>query len=740
MNSQERWVSRQQDPRAGPGVYDPSRVLDRLHEPSILVPLVILLLSVLYTASISLPSLIRIFWDGLVTVTPARLIFAVDGWLNPPVFPRPEMLSPAAQPTSHAAKSEALRRILGVDSGATGLLASVSQVGRRMPGFGGGGIGGGGASKKAQVAQPAGLGNISNSCYQNSILQGLAALKPLPAYLNIPTNSRGSDSRDSPEKGPAATLRDLISQLNDADNNGRTLWTPSVLKNMSTWTQQDASEYYHKLLDEVDEEITKAAQSMQKTAGLESLEPSPSPGKAPSDDGSAASLHSEDSGYHSLSSTSKVSLVGSETFTPRNPLLGLQAQRVACVSCGWSEGLSMIPFNSITLSLGMGNQNHDLYERLDAYTSIESIPGVECGKCTLLKAQRLINTLIERSRAGGKEPGDIPEAYARIAAINEALEEDDFDEKTISGRCKISQKVNSMKTKQLVIARAPQSLAIHMNRSVFDERTGQQYKNFSPVRFPAILDLGPWCLGSAESSTADAKDDSEVPLQERSSENEPGTSSPSECDSDYERWLLDPKKSMVAGDRQPSRIVGPIYELRAVVTHQGRHENGHYICYRKHPRPTRDSDGEKREASAPPNLSPDGEGIDDACGDRKASSLAYGQSNVLNSETSRGSAEVAQNGSITADDDQEEDDVGWWRLSDQNVARVSEEVVMAQGGVFMLFYDCVDPVPVLASDADADVAADPDPDADSVSRTSSRASQPLNDDGEDNESISDKAD
>ncbi|TLS26939.1 hypothetical protein PpBr36_04511 [Pyricularia pennisetigena] len=732
MNSQERWVSRQQDPRAGPGVYDPSRVLDRLHEPSIILSLAILLVSILYTASISLPSFARILWNGLVTVTPARLIFAVDGWINPPLFPRPEMLSPAAQPSSHAAKSEALRRILGVDSGATGLLASVSQVGRRMPGFGGGGIGGG-PLKKTQVAQPAGLGNISNSCYQNSILQGLAALKPLPAYLNIPTNSRGSDSRDSPEKGPAATLRDLIAQLNDADNNGRTLWTPAVLKNMSTWTQQDASEYYHKLLDEVDEEITKAAQSMQKTPGLESLEPSPSPGKAPSDDGSAASLHSEDSGYHSLSSASKISVAGSETLAPRNPLLGLQAQRVACVSCGWSEGLSMIPFNSITLSLGMGNQNHDLYERLDAYTSIESIPGVECGKCTLLKAQRLINTLIERSRAGGKEPGDIPEAYARIAAINEALEEDDFDEKTISERCKISQKVNSMKTKQLVIARAPQSLAIHMNRSVFDERTGQQYKNFSPVRFPAILDLGPWCLGSAEGSAADVKQDLKVSSQEKSCQNEPGTSSSSEGDGDFERWLLDPKKSMVAGDGQPSRIVGPIYELRAVVTHQGRHENGHYICYRKHPRPRRDPDSGKRDASAPPNLSPDGEGIDDTCSDRKAApAQANDQSSLSNLETLTGNADVAQNG--TPDDDRGEDDAGWWRLSDQNVARVSEEVVMAQGGVFMLFYDCVDPIPVLTSDADADA------DADAASGTATSAPEPLNDDGEVNESVSYRAD
>lgn len=664
----------------------------------------------------------RIFWEGLVIITPARFIHAVDSWLNPPLFPRPKMLTPAAaQTTSHAAKSEALRRILGVDSVAGGLLASVSQVGRRMSGFGGEGIGGGtSALTKTQNAQPAGLGNLSNSCYQNSILQGLAALKPLPAYLGVPASVRGPGGAhdDDGEPGAAGTLRELIAQLNDASNNGRTLWTPAVLKNMSTWTQQDASEYYHKLLDEVDEEIYKAARSLRRVSGLESPEPSPVAGKTPSDDGSAASLHSEDSGYHSLSSVSKISAAASETMALRNPLLGLQAQRVACVSCGWSEGLSMIPFNSITLSLGMGEQNHDLYERLDAYTSIESIAGVECGKCTLLKAQRLINTLIERSRAVGKEPGDIPEAYARITAINEALEEDDFDEKTISGRCKISQKVNAMKTKQVVVARAPQSLVIHMNRSVFDERTGQQYKNFSPVRFPATLDLGPWCLGSADGiSAGGAEVDAEAASspKEESGETKSGPRISSEDGLGYEQWLLDPKTSMVAGDGQPSRIVGPIYELRAVITHQGRHENGHYVCYRKHPRPRRDPRSGKREASAPPNLSPDGEGIADACGDNetlgRAGELRKGSS--PDSLADDGEAATQDGGRGGEDDEQEEDDAQWWRLSDQNVSRVSEEVVLAQGGVFMLFYDCVDdPIPVLASDADGVASRTPSPTGD----------------------------
>jgi len=159
-----------------------------------------------------------------------------------------------------------------------------------------------------------------------------------------------------------------------------------------------------------------------------------------------------------------------------------------------------------------------------------------------------------------------------------------------------------------VIARPPKSLAVHVNRSLFDEMTGELKKNYAEVRFPKRLDLGPWCLGSS------------------------GTSD----ETHYEEWLLDPAQSMISSISSPARICGPFYELRAVVTHYGRHENGHYICYKKHPI-MRGTDGK--------NISED----------------------------------------------------QWWRLSDDDVTKVSEGTVSAQGGVFMLFYDCIEPASVVPS-------------------------------------------
>ncbi len=188
-------------------------------------------------------------------------------------------------------------------------MMSVSQAGRRSLNT----LSGSGLGFKTAGDQPPGLGNMDNSCYQNSILQGLAALKQLPPYLEgLALTGEGR------ERGVARTtdtLRELIADLNDADNSGRTLWTPAILKNMSTWQQQDAQEYYSKLLDEIDKEIARAAKALQRPAGLETADYHFGSAK----DDSAASEHSDDSGYQSLSTASKA---GSDAKVLRNPLEG----------------------------------------------------------------------------------------------------------------------------------------------------------------------------------------------------------------------------------------------------------------------------------------------------------------------------------------------------------------------------------------------------------------------------------
>jgi len=78
------------------------------------------------------------------------------------------------------------------------------------------------------------------------------------------------------------------------------------------------------------------------------------------------------------------------------------------------------------------------------------------------------------------------------------------------------------------------------------------------------------------------------------------------------------------------------YELRAVITHYGRHDNGHYICYRKYSMESFPAD------------------IPEA---------------------------------VLEIDGEKERPERWFRLSDDEVQMVSEQSVFSQGGVVMLFYE-----------------------------------------------------
>ncbi|KAK4104695.1 cysteine proteinase [Parathielavia hyrcaniae] len=613
----------------GPGLRD------RITSPTVIITIALVAATIVYQGAQRrrLPSLPQLLWDASVSAIPGRLLFAIDRFVNPPPFPS---LMLQTRSTTHAAKSEALRGILGLDSGG-GIFGSVAQAGRF------GSLSRSTCGNSAEPDKPPGLGNHDNSCYQNSILQGLASLKPLPSYLTAVSRGNGQSSSQT---RTVDTLRDLMAVLSSPSSCGGTLWPPNVLKNMSTWQQQDAQEYYSRLLDQIDEEIAKAARALQDAPGLESHSTVYD---------SSASEHSDDSGYHS---STTVSRSGLDLRLARNPLEGLIAQRVACVGCGYCEGLTMIPFNCLTLTLGSLPQ-HDLYERLDHYTKVESIEGVECPKCSLIKYRDIVKG-VTASR------GLPPDLQERLRLLEEALEEEAYDEATLA-KCSIQPKAraSSTKTKQVAIARPPQSLVFHVNRSGFNERTGRLFKNSAAVRFPMVLDLAPWCLGSAESRAV--LEEGAVAAQ------------------DVEQWTLDPRSSMVAGDRGPSRVTGPIYELRAVVTHYGQHENGHYVCYRKHPVSSPLTRLESEQAGKSFGHAPaENYGLDD-----------------IDSITETESQTLGMTGAARPVSGREAQRYQWWRLSDQDVTLADERTVLSQGGVFMLFYDCVDPtqVPVLALDA-----------------------------------------
>lgn len=535
----------------------------------------------------------ELLWNAFIYLTPLSVISALDARSEPRLHQGKKAGYEAPASEKHATKSEVMRRILGLDG--TGILTAVQRT-RTVSGLGT-------LFQSRPSGSPPGLGNWDNSCYQNSVIQGLASLPSLSTFLGNITKVDQSHSTQ-------AALGEIISKLNDPSNAGKLFWTPTGLKSMSSWQQQDAQEYFSKIMDNVEREISKTIKSKSKHAGL-ALEAAQELRVSTMKIDDAV----EKSEAHNILSSSKTSIdqlpdeLGS--VIARSPLVGLQAQRVGCLTCGYVEGLSVVPFTCLTVPLGK-QWMYDIRTCLDEYTNLEPINGVECVKCTLLHNKKQLERL--RSQFYNQDTGD-PNPLApplssallssiedRLAAVDLALDEEDFSDNAILKKCQIParSRISTTKSRQAVIARAPQALVVHVNRSIFNELSGVQSKNLADVRFPVNLDIAPWCLGNSPP----AKSDDPV---------EP------------ESWNVDPSVSMLPAEADSKNLnCKEMYELRAVITHYGRHENGHYICYRRHSSASDPVDG-----AADP----------------------------------------------------------WWRFSDDEVSQVREENVLSQGGVFMLFYE-----------------------------------------------------
>ena len=511
-------------------------------------------------------SCLHFIWDSIVYVSPAWLLALVDTDLAELRATDADHKSSTFKAELHAAKALTLKR----------MLRSNNQDGLRAVHHRGLWSGLGNMSIKVPSVSPPGLGNSDNSCYQNSVLQGLVSLKSLPSYLDL-LAIQGARTTTG------AALKELSLTLNDKGNNGTTFWTPHRLKSMNSWQQQDAQEYYSKLVDDIIKDGGQVIEGLVRDRSQEAFKSDAIASRA----------------FARLKELPEEI----QSSVAQDPLHGMLAQRVGCLRCGHVEGLTMVPFNCLTLPLSQ-DWATDVATCLDHYTALEPINGVECVKCSLVQSKARLEDMA-RSLHSQPQTDDDRNAlrdsalkdtvHKRLRQVNLALENGDLSENTLK-KCSIGPngRVSTTKSRQAVVARAPEVLVLHFNRSEFDESTGLQSKNHAKIGFELNLDLNPWCLGSQVCNTDPA--------------------------SGVEQWTLDPSTTLLSTTQsEQSHRPGPQYKLKAVITHYGRHENGHYICYRR--------------------------------------------------SSSAGS------------------DSAWWRFSDENVTEVSEGTLLAQGGVFMLFYE-----------------------------------------------------
>lgn len=186
---------------------------------------------------------------------------------------------------------------------------------------------------------------------------------------------------------------------------------------------------------------------------------------------------------------------------------------------------------------------------------------------------------------------------------------------------------------------------LHLNRSFWGHTAT---KNSARVSYPELLDLTPYTT-SGQLSTS-----SSLPL---SASHSTYTSYPSIAEA-----VLQHQRAFPAASSQPTSLPytsSPqshsqplstpkvLYMLSAIVCHYGGHAFGHYICYRRKPRPTPLAGRPLPNARFRPRT------LDDL------SELGTGR--------------------------------GWLRLSDDIVDEVGIETVLSeQGGVFIAFYERID--------------------------------------------------
>ncbi|KAM5534438.1 hypothetical protein V8D89_011905 [Ganoderma adspersum] len=464
-----------------------------------------------------------------------------------------------------------------------------------------------------------GLVNISGTyCFMNSTLQAMASL----AYLQPQLEKIHARAEALDVPSPVIdNLRDLVNALNDPSSYSRALRPLDIIGALSNHNpgkhnslfssreHQDAQELFQLLSECVKAESTAVAREIRRDRGLGGL------------------TQKDDRTSRDLSQT---------VFD------GLTANRRSCVECGYTEAVMHFPFDNWQLAVPRLVAACRLEDCLDDYTRLELLNDCICRKCSMLATYKRLEQEASRSTEAAAATNDLTSSKKRrardsrklLARVKAALDEGRIEE-DIKG-VKLEKVFSRASTKQSMIARPPPVLALHLNRSM---HYGGSYaaKNNCRVVFPEILDLTPYTTSGQLSTQPSAPISSPpppIPIQRS----------------------VTPTPSTYAVPRT-------LYRLSAIVCHYGQHSFGHYVCFRRKPRPPTAGD---RRYTPPRTQCPLG------CDCTQC--LSQGP---IRDEDGQNHARPGTGR-------------GWLRISDDSVQECGIERVLQEGaGAFMLYYERV---------------------------------------------------
>ncbi|GAN01631.1 cysteine proteinase [Mucor ambiguus] len=308
--------------------------------------------------------------------------------------------------------------------------------------------------QESSSSMVAGLINIGNTCFLNSVLQSLSSLPKLQHYLGQLSTAH-SASRLPVTQSLLKTLRLLSQPSNNAFKPTDIVNVLGKYRNLLNREQQDAQEIYQLLVNELDSETD---QLEKKQGGLRDL-----------------------LSFGASKKTTKI----------KNPLKGRMADKRSCTVCGYSGALRLEDFSDIQLALPTDSASTTLDECLTQLTKVDVMEDVDCMKCSLVnRAQELATKIESLQQQGPKKSSEIRRIQDLKTEIEHRLNTGDIERE--GGDPSIGTMIKRAKSKQSMFSKPPKVLCLHFVRSVYTD-AGETLKNECQVVYPEMLDLTPYC-------------------------------------------------------------------------------------------------------------------------------------------------------------------------------------------------------------------------------------------------------